>query len=284
VSSTAIRWRFTPATTRPVRLLLYAAVGLTVGPWLALVGLVGATLVAGGGVGAALLAFVLALVVGVGVGSGRAVFALGKAPSGVHETVSALSRWGVVASIGVGAGVCLAGLLWTDVGFTLLVASVVVGFGCLAVSAGLRTNGVVDSDTRALSYAGHTIPLDAVRRLRTWRLDPFVFALVTYYRGRVGPSTPRWLVFSEEAHDAIESVRATTDERDADDSGETEPRDTTAAPSAVRWVAAAFGVGCLLAGPVLWLVVPPEGRLFVGYLGVFGLLFGALFVRYALVA
>lgn len=282
--STVVRWRFTPETTRSVRLLVYAAVGLTVGPWLALVSLVGATLVAGGGVGAALLAFVLALVVGVGVGSGRAVFALGKAPPGVHETVRALSRWGVVASVGVGAGVCLAGLLWTDVGFAILAGVVVVGFGCLSVSAGLRTDGVVDCDTGELSYAGNTIPLDAVRRLRTWRLGPFVFAVVSYHRGQVGPSTPRWLVCSGEAHDAIESVRATMDERDTDDTGETEAEGTTAAPRAVRWVAAAFGVGCLLAGPVLWFLVPPEGRLVAGYLGVFGLLFGVLFVRYAVVA
>jgi hypothetical protein len=248
---------------------------------------VGATLVAGGGVGAALLVFVLALVVVVGVGSGRAVFALGKAPLDVHETVRALSRWGVVASIGIGTGVCLAGLLLTDVGFVILGGTVVVGFGCLSVSAGLRTTGVVDRDAMELSYAGHTIPLNAVRRTDTRRLGPFVFALVRYHRGRVGPSTPRWLVCSVEAHDAIESVRASMDERDeaeTDGQTETETEATNATPRTVRWVAAAFGVGCLLVGPVLWLLVPSEGRLFAGYLGIFGLLFGALFVRYALVA
>jgi hypothetical protein len=265
---------------------VYAAVGLTVGPWLALVGVVGATLVAGGGVGAALLAFVLALVVGVGVGSGRAVFALGKAPPEVHETVRALSRWGVVASIGVGAGVGLAGLLWTDVGFAILVGIGVVGFTCLIVSAGLRTTGVVDCDARELAYVGHTIPLDAIRRLYTRRLGPFVFAGVAYHRGLVGPSTPRWVVLSVAAHDAVESVRASRDERDTDDIDEADDASTT--PSAVRWVAAAFGVGSLLVGPMLWLVLAGENHYFATYLGLFattfGLLFGFVFLRYALVA
>lgn len=281
-----VRWRFTPATVRSLRLLVYAAVGLTVGSWLAFVGLVGATLVTGGGVGAALLVLVLALIVGVGVGSGRAVFALGKAPPEVHETVRALSRWGVAASVGVGAGVGLVGLLWTDSGITILAGTVVAGFACLSVSAGLRTAGVVSLDTGELAYGGHTIPLGAVRRLYARRLGPFVFAVVSYHRGRVGPSTPRWVVTSVAARDAIESVRASTDERDGADTETTDGADAT--PRAVRWIAAAFGVGCLLTGPVLWLALAGGNHYFATFLGLFatafGLLFGFVFLRYALVA
>ncbi len=273
-SPTVVRWRFSPATTRSLRLPVYAAVGLTVGPVLGLLALVGATLVRSD-VGVALVALVLALFVGLGIGSGRALFALGSAPPEVHETVRALSRWGVASGVLVGAGLALVGLRWTEFGVELIVAGIVTGFACLSVGAGLRTEGVVDCEARELVYYGHTVPLDAVRRVRALRLGPFVLALLAYHRGRVSASTPRFVVLSSEA---VAAVRASADESAAgSDAGER-------ASTAVRAVAAAFGVACLAAGPVLWLVLPPEGRLFAGYLGAFGLLFGVVFVRYALVA
>ncbi|WP_372912390.1 hypothetical protein [Salinigranum sp.] len=278
-TSSAVEWEFSPATTRPLRLLVYVAVGLGVGPVCGLVVLVGATLVGGGGVGVALFVFVLALFVGFGVGSGRALFALGNAPPEVHETVRALSRGGVVASVLLGTGGGVVGLRWTDVGFELVVGGVVAGFVALVVGAGLQSEGVVDGDTGELTYAGHTVPLDAIRRVRTLRLGRFVVLVVDYHPGRVGASTPRVVVCSRAARDQISAgTRRETPASGADEqSGERAPR-------AVRAVAATFGLACLVVGPVLWILVPAEGRLIVGYLGVFGLLFGALFVRYAVVA
>lgn len=274
-----VEWEFSPATTRPLRLLVYTAVGLGVGPVCGLVVLVGATLVGSGGVETALFVLVLALFVGLGVGSGRALFALGDAPPEVHETVRVLSRGGVVASVLLGTGLGVVGLRWTDVGFELVVGGVVAGFVALVVGAGLQSEGVVDGDTGELTYAGHTVPVDAIRRVRSWRLGRFVVMVVTYHPGRVGASTPRFVVCSEAARDAVSTgvARATPDDDTAVEEG-------TRAPRAVRAVAAAFGLACLAAGPVLWVLVPPDGRLFAGYLGLFGLLFGALFVRYAVVA
>ena len=269
-----VRWRFSPATTRSLRFLVYAAVGLTVGPVLGLLALVGATLVRSG-VGVALFALVLALVVGLGVGSGRALFALGSAPPEVHETVRALSRWGVTGGVLLGAGVSLWGLSRTGVGFELLVGSVVAGFAALVVGAGLQSEGVVDGEEGTLEYGGHTVPLDAVRRVHAGRVGRFVLALLTYHAGQVGASAPRFVVLSSEA---VATVRRSA--------GASVAESTTGerAPTAVRGVAAVFGIACLAVAPVLWFVLPPEGRLFAGYLGVFGLLFGVVFVRYAVVA
>lgn len=289
----AVEWEFSPATTRPIRLLVYVAIGLGVGPVCGLVVLVGATLVGNDGVGVALFVLVLALFVGLGVGSGRALFALGNAPPEVHETVRALSWWGVAGGVLVGGGIGLWGLRRTDVGVELLLGSVVAGFLLLSVGAGLRTRGAVDPAERTVTYGNHTVSIEAIRRVHAVTVGPFVLAVVRYHRGRVGPSTPRWFVVSPAAYDAVESVRLSLDGNGNDNdngNGNGNYSDATGygeeatTPRAVRWVAAAFGVGCLLSGPVLWVVLPAEGRLLAGYLGVFGLLFGTLFVRYALVA
>ncbi|MEF8857015.1 MAG: hypothetical protein V5A16_06285 [Haloplanus sp.] len=55
---------------------------------------------------------------------------------------------------------------------------------------------------------------------------------------------------------------------------------------AERAVAAALGLGFLLAGPVAWIVLPAGGdaTLVTGYLSLLGLPFAVVFLRYALVA
>ncbi|AUV80425.1 hypothetical protein C2R22_01095 [Salinigranum rubrum] len=206
-TAAVVRWRFGPATTRSLRLLVYAAVGLTAGPVLGLLALVGATLVRSG-VDVALFALVLALVVGLGVGSGRAVFALGSAPPEVHEMVRALSRWGVAGGVLFGASLALVGLRWTEFGLELLVGSVVAGFAALVVGAGLQSEGVVDREGGTLEYGGHTVPLDAVRRVHARGVGPFVLAFLAYHAGHVGASTPRFAVLSSEA---VTAVRANAD-------------------------------------------------------------------------
>lgn len=52
-----------------------------------------------------------------------------------------------------------------------------------------------------------------------------------------------------------------------------------------RAVAATFGLGCLLAGPVVWVLLPTGGdaTLVVGYLTAIGAPFGIVLLRYAAV-
>jgi hypothetical protein len=241
------------------------------------------TLVERGGSGVALVVLLVALVVGLGVGSGRALFALASDDVSVplHDDTRALSRRWLVGSVVVGAVLGYATLRWTGVGFSLLVGSVAVGFGLLVVGAGLRSEGAVDPGAGTVEYDGDAIPLDAVRRVRSLRFGRFVFAVVGYHAGRVGPSTPRFLVLSVDALEALESSQSSRPSP-PDDASRVSTRPAT---TAVRVVAATFGLACLAAGPVLWLALPPNGgRLLAGYLGVFGLLFGGLFLRYAVLA
>jgi hypothetical protein len=82
-------------------------------------------------------------------------------------------------------------------------------------------------------------------------------------------------VVSADALSAVESARASHDT----------PDDGERASTAVRAVAGTVGLACLAAGPLLWLLLPTgNGRVVAAYLGGFGLLFGAVFLRYAAVA
>jgi hypothetical protein len=280
VPSRVVRWTFTPATTRSLRLLAYASVGLTFGPLVGFVGLVLTTLI--GRDDAALLVLVAALVAGFGVGSGRVVFALAGSGATKRAGVRALSRRWIVVSVLGGAGIGIWSVLRVEGGFWLLVGSVGTGLAALVVGAGLRSEGEVDHDARTVSYGdgSHVIPLDAVRRVRSVQVGRFVLAWCRYGSG-VGPSTPRVLVCSEAGLAAIEA--AATTPPDAPDTDGTEG--ASRGPPAVRAVAATLGLVCIIAGPILWVVLPAGGgHLLAGYLGLFGLLFGALFLRYAVVA
>lgn len=289
MSSTVVHWRFSPATVRSLRVLVYAAVGLTVGPFLGFVVLLLTVLAREGGGG--LAALVVALVVAFGVGSGRVVFALAsdEVSTTAHEDTRALSRAWLVASALAGAGLGSWGLLRAGAGFGLVVGCVVAGFLLLAVGAGLRTEGRVDTGERTLEYDGVTVPLDAVRRVRSKRVGRFCFALVSYHRGRVGPSAPRWVALSTEARDVVESARRSGG-GDGDGRVANPAEDVHSAPRAVRWVAAAFGVGCLATGPGLWHLLSATGSApafttsLVAFGGALGAVFGAVFLRYALVA
>lgn len=273
MSPPPVRWRFTPATTRPLRLLVYAAVGLVVGPVVGFVALVLWTLVSRGGVGVAVVALALALLVGLGVGSGRALFGLSGTQA--HADVGALSRRGLVGSILTGAVLVVVGVRETG-GAWLFVGCLVAEVAALVVSAALRSEGSVVPAENRVDYGGRTVPLDAIRDVRSVRVRRFVFALVRYRAGRVGPSVPRLLVLSTEGLKAMTSARG----HDTPDESEGERAST-----AVRAVAGVFGVACLAAGPLLWLLLPAgDGRVVAAYLGGFGLLFGAVFLRYAVVA
>jgi hypothetical protein len=229
---------------------------------------------------AALVALVVALVAAFGVGSGRALFALASdETTGLHEDVRALSRPWLVTAVLAGAAVGVPLVRRVDGGLWSLAVLVTAGLAALVVGAGLRSEGTVDPAEGTVEYDGRTIPLGAVRQVYSWTVGPFVLLVVRYHRGHVGPSTPRLLVVSAAALDAVESARRSASTGTTPDAG------ARAAPTAVRVVAAVFGLASLAVGPALWLLLPPgAGRPVAAYLGVFGLLFGALFLRYALVA
>lgn len=277
MSPPVTRWRFSLATTPALRALVCVAVGLTVGPVVGLVALVLATL-ASTGVDRLVVAVAGALLVGLGVGSGRALVALASddTTAGGHADTRALSRRWLVGSGLAGAGVSVVVFVTSDVGMVPWFGSLVAGVAALVIGAGLRSEGAVDADDGVVDYRGRTIPLAAIRRVESVRVGGFVLAVVRYHAGRVGASTPRFLVLSIPGRDAIESSVSGSAAAPPEAGAER-------GPTAVRLVAATFGVACIAVGPVLWILVP-DGRLIAAYLGAFGLLFGALFVRYALVA
>jgi hypothetical protein len=252
------------------------AVGLVCGPVVGFVGLVLWALARSHG--ADLLLLVVVLLLGLGVGSGRALVALrsDELSTGVHEDTRALFPL-AAAAVAVVAGFAFWALTRTDVGLSLLAGCVVTGMVMLVVGAGLRSEGLVDTRTGVLEYGGTTVPVGAVRRIRSVQVGRLVFAVVGYHAGRTGPSTPRFLVLPADGLAAVERARTST--FDADDPAPDPDAHTVS--SAVRAVATMFGLACLAAGPVLWLALPPGGRFVAAYLGVFGLLFGALFLRYA---
>jgi hypothetical protein len=175
MSPPAARWRFTLATVRQLRLVVYIAVALTVGPVVRFLGVVLATL-ASGNVGT----FVVAVVVGLGIESGRTLFALtgDDTASVVDSDVRARSRRWLATSALVGAAVTVGVLLRREQGVALWVGSFVVGLVVLAVGAGLRSEGSVDGRAGVPTYDGGTIPLDARRDVDSIRMGRFVLALV----------------------------------------------------------------------------------------------------------
>jgi hypothetical protein len=161
----------------------------------------------------------------------------------------------------------------------LLGAAVLLWF----VAAACLTSGRLDPAAGTLTYGSRTTSLDGLVRVRRVPLGPVTAYWLGFARGSVGSGAPRTLVVPRRVDGA---VRTALDRAAARRSG-TEGDDTHHTPGRIeRVVATTLGLGCLLAGPVAWLLLPPGGdaTLVTGYLTALGAPFGVLLLRYALVA
>jgi hypothetical protein len=151
------------------------------------------------------------------------------------------------------------------------------------VAAACLTSGRLDPAAGTLTYGSRTTSLDGLTRVRRVPLGPVTAYWLGFARGSVGSGAPRTLVVPRRVDGA---VRSALDRATAKGSG-TEGDDTHHTPGRIeRTVAATLGLGCLLVGPVAWLLLPPDGdaTLVTGYLTTLGAPFGVLLLRYALVA
>ncbi|WP_435069969.1 hypothetical protein [Haloplanus sp. C73] len=182
----------------------------------------------------------------------------------------------------------LAGVAWA-IGLALVwrwrplaaVALLVVAVGGWILTMACRTEGRLDPDEGSLRYGTRTAPLDAVSEARRIPLGPVAAYWLRFERGAVGSGVPRVLVVPRAVDAAV--GRALTNAASADAPAGDGHHE---AGRVERGVAAALGLGCLLAGPVLWLLLPSGGdaTLVTLYLTAIGAPFGVIMLRYALVA
>jgi hypothetical protein len=160
--------------------------------------------------------------------------------------------------------------------FVLLAGTVTLWFA----AAACHTSGRIDPATATLTYESGTTSLDGLARMRRLPLGPVTVYWLGYERGSVGSGAPRTLVVPRRVDDAVEAAldRLATSDGDADTDHHTPGR-------LERGVAATLGLGCLLAGPVVWSLLPASGdaSLVAGYLTAIGAPFGMLLLRYAVV-
>lgn len=166
---------------------------------------------------------------------------------------------------------------WRPLAAVALVAGAVVLW---FVAAACLTSGRLDPATGTLTYGSRTTSLDGLSRVRRVPLGPVTAYWLGFARGSVGSGAPRTLVVPRRVDGAVRTVlgRAVTSGIESDDAHHTPGR-------IERAVAATLGLGCLLAGPVAWLLLPPDGdaTLVTGYLTLLGAPFGILLLRYAVV-
>ncbi|AZH25106.1 hypothetical protein [Haloplanus aerogenes] len=170
-------------------------------------------------------------------------------------------RWRPLVAVALLAG---AGVLWFVVGVCL-------------------TCGRIDPAAGTLTYGLRTTSLDGLIRVRRVPFGPVTAYWLGFAHGSVGSGAPRTLVVPRRVDGA---VRAALD-RAAASEDETASEGAHHTPGRIeRAVAASLGLGCLLAGPVAWVLLPADGdaTLVAGYLTLLGAPFGILLLRYALVA
>jgi hypothetical protein len=163
----------------------------------------------------------------------------------------------------------------------LVVLVTLVGAGVLwFVTGTCLTSGRIDPAAATLTYGTRTTPLDGLARVRRIPLGPVTVYWLGYERGAVGSGAPRTLVVPRRVDDAVGAVldRAAASVADADADHHTPGRTE-------RAIAATLGLGCLLAGPAFWVLLPAGGdaTLVAGYLTAIGAPFGILLLRYAAV-
>jgi hypothetical protein len=206
--------------------------------------------------------------------SGRAL--LGIRAVGAPTDIS-LRRRPLLVAGGAWALVLAAVLRWRPLAAVALLAGAT---GLWIVTAARRTRGRLDPRAGTLTYGGRTASLAGLDGVRRVPLGSVSVYWLDFARGSVGDGVPRAVVVPRRVDDDVLAAfeAAVTAENDA--------AATDGAGRAERVVAAALGLGFLLAGPVAWLLLPPsaDATLVTGYLTLLGLPFAALLLRYALVA
>ena len=166
---------------------------------------------------------------------------------------------------------------WRPLAAFALLAGAVGGW--LLTMAG-RTSGRIEPTDETITYGSRTAPLDAIDRVRRLPLGPVTLYWLRFERGAVGSGVPRGLVVPRTVDADVGRAL------DAGVSASVRDHTHHRAGRAERGVAAALGVGCLLAGPVLWVALPASGdaTLVTLYLTAIATPFGVVLLRYGLVA
>lgn len=183
-------WSVQPATSRPLRLVTYAVLGLFGG----LVALLGAIL-AGLAVrrlaeGDARLLVLLAVIASVG-GALATLYVVpalrepDRRPAALAVRFERLDRqWLAISSL---AG---AAALWFLSRVSPLASLATVGLGAIALVGLLgvaHNEGVLDPETRTLTYGDRTVDLDSVAGLVRYSAGPVALVRVSYEAGAGGP-------------------------------------------------------------------------------------------------
>ena len=192
-------------------------------------------------------------------------------------TDASLRRRPLLVAGGAWALVLAAVLRWRPLAAVALLAGAA---GLWIVAATRRTRGRVDPEAGTLTYGGRTVSLAGLDGVRRVPLRVVSVYWLDFARGSVGESVPRTVVVPRRVDDDVRVALevAATAENDA--------AATDGAGRAERAVAATLGLGCLLAGPAAWLLLPAsaDATLVTGYLTLLGLPFAVLLLRHALVA
>lgn len=268
----SVEWKRSPATSRWLRLPIYAAVALLVGPFLATLVVVGWVLVRSGDV-ERLLVVVVAAAVAVGLWNRGALLAVrGEASIPLHEDTETLSRRALAGSALLGAVGTSAFLVAVPEAVPVVLG---VGVGCLLLGVVLRTEGRVDATT--LEVGSRDVSLSTLGGVRRIRMGPRVWFWLSYEDGAGGPTAPRFVSVPASLAAAVETSLDAGVETASDGDGD-------ALDPTVRAVAILVGLGCLAVGPALWLVLPSDaGQVVLAYGATFGLLFGGLLLWYGLI-
>jgi hypothetical protein len=219
---------------------------------------------------------VVAAALAVLVLTGRGV--LGAIEYGPGLAPSLRREWVAVAGV-AWAVVLLAVVRWRPLASVpLLVVAVAAWIGAAAG----RTPGRVDPAAGTLTYGSRTVSTAGLAGVRRVPLGYVSLFWLRFRRGTVGSAAPRVLVVPRTVAPAVRSALAGAAASVADDASVATGHTTGWAE---RAIAAALGVGFLLAGPLLWAVLPGGGdaTLVVGYLTAVTLPFALVLLRYVLV-
>jgi len=182
----------------------------------------------------------------------------------------------------VAAGVCWAVVLGAVGRWRPLAALSLLGFAVVGwiLTAAPRTGGRIDPAAGTITYGSRTFSTTGLTRVRGVSLGLATLFWLRFERGTVDTGAPRALVVPRSVAAPVRSALERAVDAPSDGATSSHSPGRTE-----RAVAAALGVAFLLVGPVLWLLLPPngDGTLVAVYLTFFSLPFAAVLLRYALV-